>query len=429
MKLKNLLFATMFACAFASCSSDDDPVIDNGGGEDPSAEATLEVKVATPAITRAGETDATISTLSVLVFDEATQRLESKGTNEAGKTENIQTSVIAKKITAGSKKVLVLANVNVDSYTADIKEGTLYETVLNATKEYNNEVDGQLSMNSQVYTVTLEAGVTNYLGYTEAQANEYKGHYLNQASGATVKLYRNVAKIVLNSVQVTANETKYKNAKLDIESVFVLHANKTTKLVGADGAAWGTTEAVPYYYLNGASKSDYKDIWVSYMEGKEAVQNYIPLTGEGLYGTDATTAFVSALTVKDLTVANTPWTPEGNNSFYAYENTSKDIYTLLVVKGKFKYGDITEPESRYYSVAIGKDGGLEEGYEKPQNILDSRGGKLFGTVRNIQYNVDLRVAGPGYTTPFGPKAEDDTFLDVKVQVVAFGQITQNPSIE
>lgn len=429
MKLKNLLFATMFACAFASCSSDDDPVIDNGGGEDPSAEATLEVKVATPAVTKAGETDETISTLSVLVFDEATQRLESKGTNEAGKTENVQTSVIAKKITAGSKKVLVLANVNVDGYTADIKTGASYEAVLNATKEYNNEVDGQLSMNSQVYSVNLEAGVTNYLGYTAEQVAGYKGYYLAQANGATVKLYRNVAKIVLNSVQITANETKYKNAKLDIESVFVLHANKTTKLVGANGDAWGTTVvSSTYNYLNGASQEDYKGIWVEYMKGKEAVQNYIPEGQEDIYNEDPNAALISNLSKNDIENGTT-WTPEANNSFYAYENTSTDIYTLLVVKGKFKYGDIKEPKSRYYSVAIGKDGGLEEGYEKPQNILDSRGGKLFGTVRNIQYNVDLRVAGPGYTTPFGPKAEDDTFLDVKVQVVAFGQITQNPSIE
>lgn len=428
MKLKNLLFATMFACAFASCSSDDDPVIDNGGGEDPSAEATLEVKVATPAVTKAGETDETISTLSVLVFDEASQRLESKGTNEAGKTEDVQTSVIAKKITAGSKKVLVLANVNVDGYTADIKEGTLYETVLNATKEYNNEVDGQLSMNSQVYTVTLEAGVTNYLGYTEKEANDYKGHYLNQASGATVKLYRNVAKIVLNSVQVTANETKYKNAKLDIESVFVLHANKTTKLVGKDGDAWGTTVISSYNYLNGASQAEYKGVWVEYMRNKDAVQNYIPEGQEEIYNENPNAALISDLSKKDIAYGTT-WTPEGNNSFYAYENTSKDIYTLLVVKGKFKYGDITEPESRYYSVAIGKDGGLEDGYGKPQNIPDSREEKLFGTVRNIQYNVDLRVAGPGYTTPFGPKAEDDTFLDVQVEVVAFGFVNQKVDIE
>lgn len=32
MKLRNLLYATMIACAFASCSKDDDP-IDNGGGK------------------------------------------------------------------------------------------------------------------------------------------------------------------------------------------------------------------------------------------------------------------------------------------------------------------------------------------------------------------------------------------------------------
>ena len=101
----------------------------------------------------------------------------------------------------------------------------------------------------------------------------------------------------------------------------------------------------------------------------------------------------------------------------------------MVVKGKFKYGTVQDPASRYYSVAIGKDG-FKDGYNAPVGFEGSRGeGNLHGTVRNLQYNVDLKVAGPGYTTPFGPKAEDDTYLDVKVEVVDFGHINQSTEIE
>lgn len=428
MKLRNLLYATMIACAFASCSNDDDPIDNGGGNETPNAEAALEVKVATPALTKAGETDKTISSLAVLVFDVKTGLLESKGVNEAGKTGDIATSVVAEKITAGAKQVLVLANVanKVSGYTV----ATKYTDVLADFKDFDEEVDGTLSMNSGVYNVDIQAGVTNYLGYTETEANNYNGHYLSQAAGKTVKLYRNVAKIVLSKVQVTADETKYKNAELDIENVFILHANKTTKLVGADGASWGTTMPASLNYLNGAENNMYTNTWVAYMKDKEKVQNY--LTSTDLY--DYKDIFSSGLAKTGLTVegTKTPWEPTEKNAFYAYENTSKDIYTLLVVKGKFKYGDVQAPESRYYSVAIGKDGipgiGEDGTYSAPSGFDGSRS-SLSGTVRNLQYNVELKVAGPGYTTPFGPKAEDDTYLDVKVEVVGFGTINQSTEIE
>lgn len=434
MKLKNLLFATMFACAFASCSSDDDPVIDNGGGEDPSVEATLEVKVATPAITRAGETDATISSLSVLVFDAASSKLEAIGTDTEGKAGK-EKSVVASAITAGAKKVFVLANVKdqVSNFIPGLKKdnATTLTAFLGAHKNFESEIDGSLSMNSGIFNVDIKAGTTNYLGYTEEEVKGYKGYYLDEADNKPVKLYRNVAKVVLKKIQITANDEKYKNATLDVENVFILHANKTTMLVGADGAAWGSTVKTSYNYLNGAENANYL-IWAEYMDEfseDKIMQKY--LKNDKLYDYNDIFSLNMAKEKIDRLV---PWEPTTGNSSYVYENTSTDIYTLLVVKGKFKYGDITDPESRYYSVAIGKDGvaGLNEldnTYSAPTGFDGSRTTPLSGTVRNLQYNVELRVAGPGYTTPFGPKAEDDTFLDVKVEVVAFGQITQNTEIE
>lgn len=431
MKLRNLLYATMIACAFASCSNDDDPIDNGGGNETPNAEAALEVKIATPALTKVeGVTDKTISSLAVLVFDVKTGRLESKGVNNEGKAG--ASSVIAEKITAGAKRVLVLANVEskVSGYTAGLTNGTEYSTVLGDTKDFAEEVDGKLSMNSGVYNVDIQAGVTNYLGYTVDEVNSYKGHYLDQAGGKTVKLYRNVAKIVLSKVQVTADETKYKDATLDVEDVFILHANKTTNLVGAEGASWGTTMPTSLNYLNGAENKVYVG-WADYMKdfgANKIIQKY--LTDTKVY--DYASVFSLDLSAEDIN-GQTLWEPTTGNSSYVYENTSTDIYTLLVVQGKFKYGEVQNPESRYYSVAIGKDGitgiNKEDGtYNAPEGFDGSRS-SLSGTVRNLQYNVDLKVAGPGYTTPFGPKAEDDTYLDVKVEVVDFGHINQSTEIE
>ena len=48
-------------------------------------------------------------------------------------------------------------------------------------------------------------------------------------------------------------------------------------------------------------------------------------------------------------------------------------------------------------------------------------------MRNLQYNTTITVTGPGYKTPVGPKY-DETFFDVKVEVVPFGEVDQDVEI-
>lgn len=424
MKLRNLLCATMVACAFASCSNDDG--IDGNGGKTPEgATAQLEVKISTPSLTKAVGESATIASLGVLVFDASTNKLEAKGIDVAGKAGEGK-SVVADNLTAGQKKVLVLANMKskMDTYTT----ATTLDNVLADTQDFSNaEVDGSLSMNSQVYTVDLKAGVINYLGYGDTNpSNDSENNYLTQAGTQPVKLYRNVARIVLESVQVTANQTKYPGAKLTVNRVFVLHGNKTTKV--ATEKPWGTTMPEVMNYLNGCTNTDYA-AWVAFMAGKTQIQAY--LTGSNY---ENVPAYSNTITNQSLTY-DQKWQP-ADQSFYVYENTSTALHTLLVVEGKLEYGEVTgdKAELRYYSVAIGKDGitGIDATtgvYPVPAGFDGNRDGGLTGTVRNIQYNVNLKVAGPGYTTPFGPDAKDETKLDVQVEVVNFGAVNQDVTIE
>ncbi len=44
MKLRNLLFGTMIACAFVACSNDDDPIDNGGGSGNPEGKTLLQVK-------------------------------------------------------------------------------------------------------------------------------------------------------------------------------------------------------------------------------------------------------------------------------------------------------------------------------------------------------------------------------------------------
>ena len=86
---------------------------------------------------------------------------------------------------------------------------------------------------------------------------------------------------------------------------------------------------------------------------------------------------------------------------------------------------ITE-SNRYYSFAIGNTGTVSE--KVPTDFVGLRADdKIHGVMRNLQYNTTITVTGPGYKTPVGPKY-DETFLDVKVEVVPFGEVDQDVEI-
>lgn len=128
-------------------------------------------------------------------------------------------------------------------------------------------------------------------------------------------------------------------------------------------------------------------------------------------------------------------TPDNGNP--NTENTSGEdgIQTLLVIKGDFSYDGIKSGDSepsritesnRYYSFAIGNTGTVSE--KVPTDFVGLRADdKIHGVMRNLQYNTTITVTGPGYKTPVGPKY-DETFLDVKVEVVPFGEVNQDVEI-
>lgn len=449
MKLRNLLYATMIACAFASCSNDDDP-IDNGGGQGtPVAkdEAVLVVNMT------GVDTKANIVPDENAINVEATRVIVFNGTDDAALVEAVgkvnQSSNEDNKITLspGNKKVLVLAN-----YTGAITKGsTTFKTLKEATIDFKSSEGAYLTMNSAVFTVSLEAGQVNYLGYTEAFVNDgNKGYYLSDAAGKPVYLYHNVAKVILNNITVdnSSVESQYPNPQLDVKKVFILHAHKNSKLFSE--AAWGATN-VADGYLNaqetGPGAESYA-VWTAYMTGKTKIFNYLasPGTEEGYevegYVTPISLGWKTGIGTE--VEAWSAWDNSNNKTFYTYENpttneTESDLYTLLVVKGDFSYDGYKDgkpvrqkDENRYYSVAVGITG-FNGGYDIPQNenglTAGLRGSKGNGVIRNLQYKVGMTVKGPGYTTPFGPKGDQDTFLAVNAKVVEFGSVDQDVDFE
>lgn len=419
MKLRNLLYATMFACAFASCSSDDDPVIDNGGGEE-AADATLEIQIKTPSTTKTDmpTDDAEIKSLQLVVFG-TDGRVAYLGIEKgkAGENKSVKTNV-----KSGIQEVLVLANAN-----ANIVVGqTSKSQVLEMEKSFTTEnAEKGFSMNSGIFTVNVEAGKTNYVGYTDNEViDEIRVGTAVVKSNDPVKLYRNVAKIVLKTVKISdgIDEKRYPNASLKIKSVFLLHAHTKTKI--ATTANWGAIN-IPGAYLNGAANQIYQD-WVTYMATYVEKKIYPYITDSKIYGFENSyeKSFESLNEIKD-----------GEEKFYAYENTEakEGFRTLLVVEADFYYtpeGEGIDPvasQGRFYPIPVGYDGSDFDNIGA--DFTGLRAGKLEGLLRNLQYNVELGIKGPGYTTPFGPDGDVDTFLDVQVEVVEFGQVRQSTEIE
>lgn len=435
MKLRNLLFGTMIACAFAACSNEDDPI--NGGDQPTVAEGEATLSVQVEGVKTKAAADEAITSLYVLVFKGTTDGaiLEKVGKASAG------TSVLKTPVTSGNKKVVVIANVTDptlnNSNGIQLVEGTTAYSaaIASLTKSFVQgdqiEVDSKLSMSSKVYNVTLTVGKDNCLGFPEASlADDQALAVVETGNSATeaVKLYRNVAKITVAGMEFKAAAGN-EGSSLSMKEVFLVHGKKMTKLVGANGLEWGISEVqnASTNFLYGASE-DYSE-WVKRVEAALG-ENGVPVFKYLSSGTESYESYLYGVSAEK---------PVTGAAFYAYENTSDDARTLLVVKGDYTRVDVNGATevfvNRYYPIAVGVTGTITDNSNFNYETA-GRDNAIKGVLRNMQYNISAVLSGPGYDTPFGPKPggeegptdpeqpSGDTFISVNCQVVPFGQVTQ-----
>lgn len=426
MKLRNLMYATMIACAFASCSNDDVPTPDNGN---PDAEGgtSLTVKFDKAADTKAS---GDITSLSMLVFN-ADGKLEVVGTKATTPAvEEGSDAVAHAELTAGVKEVALIANYIVPTTGEQSLIGkTKAEVfaVLNKTFDSELEVEGTLTMNSKIYTgVVVAAEKKNVFGFATAPAGYVNvGGLTDTDLKSPVKLYRNVAKVVLNKISTkvaeNSNKPRYSDPQLVLKEIFILQGHKKTNLMGENWGQYATTNVDDEWY----SAYAHTDEWTEKDDLYTLVEN--PTVPEN------TPSWIKTTITGTVTTLNAY---ETANSFYVYENTDLDNRTLLVVKGDFSYkisdtGRKTESD-RYYTIALGENFQVSAGESNvASELLALRGvtgndGKYNGLYRNLQYDLTLTVTGPGYQTPGG--GGDPTTLDVQCVVVPFGQVNQDVEI-
>lgn len=423
MKLRNLMYATMIACAFASCSNDDVPTPDNGN-PDAQGGTSLTVKFDKAADTKAS---GDITSLSMLVFN-ADGKLEVIGTKASTPAVETGSDAVAHAVlTAGVKEVALIANYIVP---ADLKGKTKEEVfgALNKTFDSDLETDAALTMNSKIYTgVVVAAEKKNVFGFATAPTGYVNvegltGNDLTQP----VKLYRNVAKVVLNKISAKMttdpNKPKYSDPQLALKEIFILQGHKKTNLMGEDWGQYATTNVDDEWY----SAYEHTTDWLAKDDKYTLVENSTVPTGTPSWIKTTISGTVTTLTAYETI-----------NSFYVYENTDLDNKTLLVVKGDFSYqidnaGTRKTESDRYYTIALGENFQVTTGESNvASELLNLRGvtgkdGKYNGLYRNLQYDLTLTVTGPGYQTPGG--GGDPTTLDVQCVVVPFGQVNQDVEI-
>lgn len=334
------------------------------------------------------------------------------------------------ELTAGVKEVALIANYIVPTTGEQSLIGKTKAEVfaaLNKTFDSELEVEGTLTMNSKIYTgVVVAAEKKNVFGFATAPAGYVNVEGLTDTDlKSPVKLYRNVAKVVLNKISTkmaeNSNKPRYSDPQLVLKEIFILQGHKKTNLMGENWGQYATTNVDDEWY----SAYAHTDEWTEKDDLYTLVEN--PTVPEN------TPSWIKTTITGTVTTLNAY---ETANSFYVYENTDLDNRTLLVVKGDFSYKindtDRKTESDRYYTIALGENFQVSAGESNVASELlalrgvTGNGGKYNGLYRNLQYDLTLTVTGPGYQTPGG--GGDPTTLDVQCVVVPFGQVNQDVEI-
>lgn len=417
MKLQNLIYATMVACAFSACSNDDDPNI-----PDPALEldATLTAQFITVGdagsslkSTKAEGDDAlfnTIGKVGIAVFNNgamggamAVGTLIDYGVKD---NENNITSTISAK--SGDVSVLVIANPVEGMFNG---ENTLESFLGKINSEAINS--DALLMSSKVYNVTLKKGknvmASSTDGFVDTSNDELVGR-------ENVKLYRNVARVEVPTIKVYPREGfgRAEGATFTLKAIFVANVRTSVRVgglekgnglfnaslkwcsvVNQDGVLSGNTEP-------GGGSPYYKDL--SSVDG-------ISYTGPDAAEKDLTEDNAVQIFVNDnASSAQISATNEDNKA------------TLLVIKGDYEYttatGENVKSENAYWTVPINNVSITSGDKDFPQH---------FGVLRNVKYVITPTITGPGsgIITP----EETGATLTAKIEVANWGEVVLTPDID
>lgn len=384
MKLRNLMYATMIACAFASCSKDD--VKTPGDGTDAGlgdADFSIAVSLTNDGATKAEADEnaiageATINDIQVAIYDGDTF-LASATSSESAKNK-----ASFRGLPAGKFTCIVLANMPAGTI-ANITPAVLKAKTL--TIPTTGFVGSSIPMYAEV-PITLTAG---------------------ENGEKTVSVVRNVARIQISAIKMDMAKSDYTkgSAQFDLTNISLDNVAATGFITGDVNPEGG--------YVYGMAE---------YVSGAQSLAYYLKTISDGstVKQENFTKQTKAVLMPGLMSETSVP-----TYYFYAFPNANTDNKTVLTISGKYSAtncvladgtGTVNTPATvSYYPVTIGLTGENQEGGSATVE-------------KNMVYDIQLSIAGAGYDKPGPTPGKKANFTVVATAANWAGVVNQAPVIK
>lgn len=375
MNSRVLFYNVFLFLALLSCSHDGGQEIDETG------EATLSLRITIPQIGSKAN-DSAIGRLYVAIFGTSGENADKLiVAREVRQTDTIEDITPLK---AGTIRMLLVANAPEGTFDGLTSLGQY----LALTQKLENE-DTTPVMSSGVHSYVLKPG-KNTIGLQKEGAN------LITASPVTI--YRAIARVYLNKLFLRPLEEYADEASFKLESVFMANVKNYSHYISEDD--WGAVEVTDH------SLSDF------FLAGENADLENVYKDNAPKLSADLRTAYnygFRNVTEETGLIANC-----ADNAYSVYENMKETTWhTLLVIRGTYRYkdksGTMQEIKDIYYPIVVNRQ------HDDITNVTEH----LY-IRRNVIYSIDAIIKGPKF---------DGTTLTSMVEVQAWGEIVENPSID
>lgn len=371
---KNILLLGLAILACVSCSKDDDPFLTLDGARlsvcvRASGTAT---KAYNPNDVNELEGEAYINNLAVVVFNEAgTELLGSKWEALSGAEHS---AIIADVPTtkAVRARIVVLANVPRDLVSSLSTYSDLQAQML----DLSSQSQTNLTMSSQtIVTQSALTGDDNYLGYEDLGDQNIDGIF------EPILLTRVAARIDLVNISTRFAGTPFAGREVKIEEVGIYNVKTNSYYFSEDD--WGATEA------------------------------------PGEVRNSENTSFEDLLVNDGSSISNTPYV------HYVMENMKSDDHTMIAVRATLLANSSYQAHTKIFTAVINANG-LQNNYD--HNFIRRNYVYRLSIYFDDQSFVNTPVTPDPGPDP-GPEPEVDTNLNIAVQVVGWGPVTQHPVID
>ena len=454
IELRNLLFGTMIACAFAACSNEDDPIVgpDQPQTGENNATLTISVKNVARNLTKAvaegtqTENEAKITDLTVALYDAETGALVASSSDIATEdatadNDEVQFAGLTEK---AKLRAIAFANMGEISLTGTTINNFVSPVYTTPTAGFSEDYLPMSSGLSDPFT--LQAG-KNYYGYNKTQEEG-----VNILVAEPLYLIRNVARIdfkglSLDMAKATKDVYVEGTATIVPECVFIMHGRtKSNAADMGDGDSWWSTASNTVWgnvsATYAANATDYASGYRGDFVNDDAM--FTNMSGsiiEGYKASLPTEALIQDIASEGAASASITTAPK----FYVFENPqvkaaremngadnfkSEELATEIVVKGTYKLENAKKvgsdavynyaEKTAYWPIKIAVTNEMAAGTADYLND-----GKIH---RNIIYSIDATLAGRGYDDPTVPPT-DFVELFVKTKVLDWGNANQSSVVE